>query len=54
MLYIFCIFGSLSAVAQSGTVYDQMRKLQSIHHVHFIYESDLNLKNPYRERMSGS
>ena len=34
MLYIFFVFGSLSAVAQSGTVYDQMRKLQSIHHVH--------------------
>jgi len=48
MLYIFFVFGSLSAVAQSGTVYDQMRKLQSIHHVHFIYESDLYLKNPYR------
>lgn len=48
VLFMLFVFGSLSAIAQSGTVYDQMRKLQSIHHVHFIYESDLNLKNPYR------
>ena len=30
VLYILFVFWSLSAVAQSGTVYDQMRKLQSI------------------------
>ena len=48
VLFMLFAFGSLSAIAQLGTVYDQMRKLQSIHHVHFIYESELNLKIPYR------
>ena len=48
VLFMLFAFGNLSAIAQLGTVYDQMRKLQSIHHVHFIYESELNLKIPYR------
>lgn len=48
VLYILLVFSCLSAAAQLGTVYDQVRKLQDIHHVHFFYESELNLNIPYR------
>lgn len=48
VLYILLVICNLSAAAQSGTVYDQVRMLQDLHHVHFIYESELNLNIPYR------
>lgn len=47
VLYIL-ISCCVSAAAQSSTVYGQMRKLQDLHHVHFIYDSQINLNIPYR------
>lgn len=48
VLYISIVLSCLSAVAQSSTVYDQMRMLQHTHHVHFVYESGLNLNITYQ------
>jgi hypothetical protein len=42
------VFCCLRVSAQESTVYSEMLRLQSIHQVHFLYDSELNLKIPYK------
>lgn len=50
VLYILLLFCCLKLSAQTSSVYSEMLRLQSIHHVHFLYKSDLNLSITYNGR----
>jgi hypothetical protein len=50
VLYILLLFCCLKLSAQKSSVYSEMLRLQNIHHVHFLYKSDLNLSINYNGR----
>lgn len=46
--WFLLVVGCLSALAQGTTLHSEMLRLQARHHVHFVYESRLNLSVPYK------